>query len=65
MVIQQLWVDMTVALAAPVTFLEITPKLWVVDLFAPETLIQSSHGKRPWIEDDDPDVIRLRAGLTD
>lgn len=45
------------------TLLETTLKVLVVDVFAPEELTQPSLGKRPCNNDDDPNRVRLHAGL--
>lgn len=61
--IQQLRADMTTTLVAPVAFLQIAPPVSVVDLLVSEEPSQPSNEKRPY-DDNDPDIVRLHAGLT-
>lgn len=50
---------MTTTLTTLVSLPETSLSMLVVDLFSPEKLPQPFLGKRPCINDDDPDMIHL------
>lgn len=54
----------TIALATLVAIPQTVSLVPVVDLFALEELLQPSYGKRPHTYDD-PDALRLHAGITE